>query len=464
MQSEPGNTTKNRKVSDSLAVRRTALHILTTLDRSERTLDAVLAQTEPSVRLGDPRDRALLNALTFGVLRWQARLDFLIAAFSRTPLNKIKTEVRNILRIGLYQIVFLDRVPNSAAVNTAVELTKSVAPDWVVRYVNAVLRRASVEHSRVAFPDRNTDPVAAIAVQKSFPRWLVRRWVDRMGVEKTALLCDAVNRIPPLTVRTNTLKTDRNTLLQELAGQAESAWPTQVSPEGIGLRHPRGPVAAMAAFQNGWFQVQDEAAQLVTWMLDPQPEERIFDACAGLGGKTGHIAQKMENRGEVLATDRSREKLERLQEQMHRMGITIVQCRELDLRQAGSLSQIGRFHRILVDAPCSGLGVLRRNPDAKWKSRAAQLRQYKDQQLRLLECLVDALRPGGRMVYAVCSREPEEGEMVLESFLKQHREFALEDPAGWMPAAAAGLLQDGMLKTSPLDHDMDGFFAVSLTR
>lgn len=461
MQSEPS---KFAVSPDPLAVRRAALQTLTALDRSLQTLDALLEDGQSDDRPPDARDRALLNALIFGVLRWRSRLDYLIAAFSRTPLKKIKPEVLNILRMGLYQIAFLDRIPDSAAVNTSVELAKSVAPDWVVRYVNAVLRRACVEHSQVAFPDVGTDPIAATAVRKSFPDWLVRRWVARQGLQKTLALCDAVNRIPPVTVRTNTLKTDRSTLLQELAAEAESVWPTEIAPEGIGIRQPKRPVGEMQAFQRGCFQVQDEAAQLVTWMLNPQPGQRILDACAGLGGKTGHIAQCMQNHGTVLAADRNAHKLTRLQAQMHRMGITIVQGCELDLQRKPLAAQLGRFHRILIDAPCSGLGVLRRNPDAKWKSRENQLERYGAGQLHMLDCLADLLMDGGRMVYAVCSREPEEGDQVAEAFLTRHPEFALEDPAAWMPESAHRLLQGGVLRTSPARHDMDGFFAVSLTR
>jgi 16S rRNA (cytosine967-C5)-methyltransferase len=360
--------------------------------------------------------------------------------------------------------VFLDRIPVSAAVNTSVELAKSTAPGWVVRFVNAVLRRASVEHSQVAFPSLETDPVKAIAVQKSFPDWLVRRWIGRMGVEKTMELCDAVNRIPALTLRTNTLKTDRGGLLQALASEADSAWATEIAPEGIGLRQPKRSFARMEAFAKGWFQVQDEAAQLVTWMLHPQPGERVLDACAGLGGKTGHIAQRMHNRGELLAVDRSRSKLARLQEQMDRMGFTVIRCQELDLQQPDAAARIGRFDRILLDAPCSGLGVLRRNPDAKWRCRREQLKQYQSRQLQLLDCLANQLAAGGRLVYAVCSREPEEGQQVIDAFLQRHPEFELTDPAAWMPPAAVGMLQNRMLLTSPLQHDMDGFFAVSLTR
>lgn len=458
-------TTENRAhrdAADPMGVRRTALHILTALDRSDRTLDALLEEHEPRLRLADSRDRALLNVLTFGVLRWRARLDYLIAAFSRTPLRKIKPEVLNILRIGLFQIAFLDRIPVSAAVNTAVELTKTVAPQWVVRYVNAVLRSAAVKHAQVEWPAIETDPIAAIAARKSFPAWLVRRWVDRMGIATTQDLCDAVNRIPPLTLRTNTLKIECGRLLDALRPEAESAWTTAIAPEGIGLRQPQKSVAAMPGFDQGWFQVQDEAAQLVTWMLHPQPGERVLDACAGLGGKTGHIAQHMQDRGELLAVDRSKAKLARLHEQMQRMGFTMISSRPLDLRSAAD--QLGRFDRILLDAPCSGLGVLRRNPDAKWRVQPKQLARYAAGQLQLLESLANQLAAGGRMVYAVCSTEPEEGVGVVESFLNRHPGFELEDPSAWMPPAAADLLHDGMLQTSPLQQDMDGFFAASLRR
>jgi 16S rRNA (cytosine967-C5)-methyltransferase len=446
-------------------VRKTALYILNTLNKERNTLDNLLEDVFREKTLFSKKDRALLQALVYGVLRWRGRLDYIIDYFSKTRLNKINPNVLNILRLGLFQIIYLDRIPVSAAVNTSVEMTKAAAAPWVVGYVNGLLRNAVREYGHVTFPDVDKDPVKALATKKSFPEWLVKRWLDRFGLKETGLLCDAINTIPPITVRCNTLKTNRKKLVKALERYAEKIKITNYAPDGGFFFNPKRSIPNIEAFENGLFQVQDEAAQLVTLHLNPQSGETILDACAGLGGKTGHIAQMMKNSGRLVAMDKDENKLMRLESEMHRLGVSIVTTCIHDLSSPLNREHFGKFDRILLDAPCSGLGVLRRNPDIKWRASQQNLAYCQKRQALFLDNLAHFVKPFGILVYAVCSMEPEENESVIKGFLNKHAKFAIEKKSTGLSFDACSLVTiDGYFKTFPHLNNMDGFFSVCMKR
>jgi len=445
--------------------RKIALLILNTLDKEHKTLDSVLDDILGQETRLERKDRALINALVYGVLRWRGRLDWIIGNFSKTRLNKIDPPVLNILRLGLFQMAYLDRIPVSAAVNTSVEMAKSTAPPWVVRYVNGLLRNAAREYQHLPYPDIEKDFVSALAVEKSFPQWLIKRWLERFDIEETERICDAINTIPPITIRTNTLKTPRTQLIKSLQGVAEKIVPTPYAPEGVSFRNPKISISEMQAFQDGFFQVQDEAAQLVTLVLNPQPGETVLDACAGLGGKTGHIAQMMKNHGRIIALDHDEQKSLKLVSEMNRLGVSIVTTPIHDLNTPLSPERFGKFDRILLDAPCSGLGVLRRNPDAKWTIKKHNLAHHHARQARFLDNLADLVKPAGVLVYAVCSTEPEENVAVVKGFLNKHADFVIENNhKGLTPGTGALVNKKGFLVTSPHLNNMDGFFVACLRR
>jgi len=442
-----------------------ALSVLNRLNRGRKTLDNVLEDTLEDKNALSKRDQALFNALVYGVLRWRNRLDWIVAQFSTTPLNKIEPNVLNIMRIGLFQIVFLDRIPVSAAANTSVEMTKAMKAPWVVRYVNALLRKASGGYQSLAFPDVERDPVKALAVIKSFPEWLVKKWIDRLGINETSQLCDAINTIPSITVRTNSIKTTREKLLIALANDAEKIQRTQFAPEGICFSHLRVSIPKIESFQKGWFQVQDEAAQLISCFLNPQPGEKILDACAGLGGKTFHIAQMMKNKGQIVAVDIDIRKLQEIESEKNRLGISIISTCRHDLNEPFHKKEFNEFDRILLDAPCSGLGVLRRNPDTKWRASKRGLQRYKERQLRLLDNLAPRIKPGGIIVFAVCSIEPEENQEVVNAFLNKRSNFAIDTDYEKLSFPSDHLIdQNGFMITFPHRHNMDGFFSTRLKR
>jgi len=442
-----------------------AFTILQRLESGRITLDDLLSRsTEDFSAMSEP-DRSLAYALIYGVLRWRERLDWMIGRFSNRAFRRIDPLALHALRMGLFQIVFLDRIPPSAAVNTSVSLVKSSQKPWLSGFVNALLRRAAREAGKLALPDPAKDPVEAISVAGSCPRWLVRRWIDRFGEEETGRLCEAINTVPPLTVRVNTLKTDRDRLLEAMIADADVLRPARYAPEGLCLRGLKKPVDGLSGFAEGWFQVQDEAAQLVGCLLDPRPGETVLDVCAGLGGKTGHIAQRMENRGTVVAADKNRAKLTRLKTEMDRLGVSVVQTCQADLeRSLGHLTE-RTFQRVLLDAPCSGLGVLRRNPDAKWAADPKRLSAFARRQRLFLNQAASLVAPGGILVYAVCSMEPEETVGVADPFLLERPDFIVEAGAKTLPDPTAHMVSEkGDLRTFPHRDDMDGFFAIRFRR
>jgi 16S rRNA (cytosine967-C5)-methyltransferase len=446
------------------SARRIAYDVLFQSITGPHTLDYQLDAAEARIARLRAADRALTHALVYGTLRWQARLDYQIDRLARKP-QKIDLRTRIILRIALFQMHHMDRVPDSALVHTAVELTREIGRTWDAGFVNGILRRAAAVRENIDWPDMQSAPEIALSVRHSFPRWLSARWIERFGPEQALRLCEAINTVPPITIRTNTLKTDRERLIEAIGAEIRRIDATAHSPEGIMLSGFNNPISEWNAFQNGWFQVQDEGAQMISHALSPEPGETIWDACAGLGTKSAHLAQLMHNQGAVLATDRHAFKLERLTREMQRLGITIAKTRCTDLTAGRVLSDLPRFDRILVDAPCSGLGVLRKNPDGKWKVSPDDLVSNHQRQLSILETTCRHLRSGGMLLYAVCSFEPEENEDVVKAFLQKHPEFAIQ-PVMMKPETRSEhlLTPEGWFRTYPHRHGMDGFFAAAMVK
>jgi 16S rRNA (cytosine967-C5)-methyltransferase len=449
--------------------RRTTLMILNRLGKEQTTLDILIDEILNKDATLSQKDRALANALVFGVLRQQSRLDYIITNFSKTPLGKIDPAILNILRIGLFQLTNMSRIPVSAAVNTSVEMAKGFGPLWVVRYVNGLLRNASRNLSTVKFPSNN------LSISKSFPEWMIARWISQFGKDEAIELCDASNMIPPVTIRANTLTTTRKELMESFRfekGRHEVARPdafrmeeTGFSPTGIRLYNLYKPIHTFDSFKKGCFQVQDEAAQLSSILLNPEPGDNVLDACAGLGGKTSHLAQLMKNQGRILAMDNNEKKLIRLDAEMKRLGISIVIPSVNDLNAPISKKKENTFDKILLDAPCSGLGVIRRNPDAKWHTTEKEITWCSERQLDFLLRVSENLTPGGILVYTVCSTEPEENKQVIQAFLLKRKKFMVDRNISHLPPNVASLLDDeGYLYTFPHLHQTDGFFSVRIKR
>ena len=473
-------TTSQRPSSDARSISRSshrgaravALQALLTLDQRPIFADEVLDRLFDRAQL-DARDRALVLELVYGVLRHRTRLDWAIDRVSQKPVERLPAIVRTALRLGAYQLLHLDKIPASAAVHETVALVKSVrrgpSMTWA-GYVNALLRTLS--RDPLSPSPQLDDPAASLSLQYSCPSWLIERWLGRYSATAVESLCRATLEIPPLTLRVNTLKRDLATLLRELQDDGYAAEPCRISPVGIVLTKC-GPVGALPAITKGHCYVEDEGAQLIPLLLDAKPGERILDACAAPGGKSTHLAALMADRGELVAVDRDPDRLARLRENCARLDITMVTPVVGELTQ--DLSRGARlppnhwasrpFDRMLLDAPCSALGVLRRHPEAKWRKNASVVAQHQALQLDLIERVSGLLRAGGVFVYSTCSTEPDENEEVIDQFCARHPEFHRESVAPWLPPNAGSLTTSrGDFSTHLNPHSMDVFYAARLRK
>lgn len=404
-----------------------------------------------------PRDVALATELVYGTLRWQRYCDWILGPHSRRPLAALDPRVRVLLRMTAYQLAFLDRVPAFAAVNDAVSLAprRPGAPAFVNAVLRALARRGA--HEREPAPPR--DPVEALAVRCSFPTWLAARWVARWGPAEAEALMRALNERPPLTVRANVLRATPGALAARLAAEEGlAATPTRFAPEGLLVEHG-GPPGAWRAFADGACTVQDEASMLVSRLLDPPPGGTVADVCAAPGTKSTHLAELMGDRGRLLAFDPDPARLARVREAAARLGLAAIETHRGDV-EALAPAFAGACDAVLVDAPCTNLGVLRRHPEVKWRRQPADLAAAARRQGAILAAAASLVRPGGRLVYATCSLEPEENEAVVGAFLAGHPDFRSDPPAVFpLPLGA-----DGVLRCLPHRHGTDGFTAVRLRR
>ena len=439
--------------------RELAVEILNRIDQkgahAEPLLDAALSGTG----IQNPQDRGLLTELVYGTLRMRGRLDWIVGRLYRGDDAALETPVRNILRTGLYQLLFTDRIPPFAAVNEAVGIAKKSCPA-AAGLVNAILRNVLREKEHIAWPEMAKDPGRAIAVLHSHPRWLVERWLDRYGIDETIAACRANNGIPPLAVRVNGLKTSREKAVATLAAEGITAETTRYSQDGIILTTPAAGLRETAAFRGGLIRVQDEASQLVARLCAPKPGERVLDLCAGAGGKTLHLAALMKNRGKITAVDLHPDQLRLLTAEASRLGVTIVETHPGNATRTPDAFS-GAFDRVLLDAPCSGLGTLRRNPEIRWRIAPADLEKCAQIQRRLLWSAALCMKPGGRLVYTTCTVTPEENENVVTDFLASHPAFTCISPES-IPLELIDA--NGFFRTFPHHHGTDGFFGALFTR
>ncbi|MBT3806545.1 MAG: 16S rRNA (cytosine(967)-C(5))-methyltransferase RsmB [Desulfobacula sp.] len=447
--------------------RHIALNVLVSWHNSSQNLDKSMENLSLEISSLTKNDRNLCNALIFGVLRHRGSIDWTLSTFSKTPLKKLNITLLYLLRIALFQIQYLDRIPAFAAINTTVDIAKKLLGKKAAGFINAVLRNAADNFSKVAFPDIKKNKSKFISIKFSLPLWLSKKWNHAFGFEKVCRLCQQINTIPQITLRTNTSKNNRQSLAKELSFVAKNIQLTEYASQGISFTNPSIPIQEFETFKLGLFQIQDEAAQIVTDFLAPVPNEKILDACAGLGGKTGHIAQLMENKGTIIASDVDPKKLESLEIESKRLGIDIIHTKPLNLLKTSIKDFNFYFDRVLIDAPCTGLGVLRRNPDTKWDRSKNDIARLSGQQKKMLNSAANLVKPGGLLVYAVCSCEKEENEDVIHHFLNKRKDFSIDKDfkSNNYDSLITSLISgEGFLKTYPDANNMDGFFAARLKR
>lgn len=439
--------------------RRLAWEVLIAVDEGAFA-DAELGRRSARAHLA-PRDQALAARLVYGTLAWQGFLDHLLAGLGR-PAASLDPPLRTLIRLALFQLTKLSRVPDFAAVDTAVELSKTFRRGAASGLVNALLRRFLRERDHIGFPARVDDLASHLAVTGSHPRWLVERWLIELGAERTEALLAADNEAAPTVLRVNRLKISRAELMDALAAAGVTVHPEAAAPDAIVLDGGADP-ASLAGYAEGLFSSQGEASQLVAVLLDAQPGERVLDACAAPGGKTTYVAERMKGEGSVRAIDLNAVGLEHVARAARRLGLRCIQTVAADAADP-TVAAGPTFDRVLLDAPCSGLGTLRQHPEIRWRRTPATLAEAATLQGRLVRALADRVRPGGVLVYATCTLVRIENDDIVDAFLADRPDFIRDDPRA-LPAAVAPFVDDaGVFRTAPYQGGLDGFFAVRLKR
>ncbi len=454
-------------MSGGITARDLARGVLVRVERDGAFAGRALAAALDRAPEMSAADRGLATELVYGVLRRRARLDRAIGALARHGIDGLDVEVRAALRTGAYQLLFLDRVPAYAAVSDAVEACKRAKGKGAAGFANAILRGLG-RTGEPPLPDPAADPAAYLEVAAGFPDWLARLTLAEMPAADAIAFGEASVAAAPVTLRANTARIPRDALVERLRTERPDAAlePSAVAPDAILARRFEAP-ATTAAWREGLFAVQDAGAQVIAELCGAAAGERILDACAGVGGKTAHLMALGGGRARVEAADLSEAKLREGERTLHRLGLGSAPARAVDLMKPLA-ETAGQFDRVLLDAPCSGLGVLRRHPEALLRRTPADLAALAAAQRRMLATVAAVVRPGGLLVYAVCTFDRAECEDVVLAFRRDHPRFRVE-PA----TAAAGrvpwprlMLADGPLagaiRTWPQRDDADGFFAVRL--
>ena len=411
----------------------------------------------------DSKDRALTTELSYGTLRWRRKIDFAISSFSHRPLSDIEPNLLRVLRLSAYQILLLDRIPIWAAVDQGTSLASVLRGKKAAGFVNGLLRSMATGRDSIPWPKPESDLHEYLGVMHSFPDWMVRMWLDAYGQEKATALFDAINHPAPLWVRANTLRVESARLVELLQASGYNAQKDE-GVEGAVAMQEVGDVTQIGSHEEGWFHVQNRAAQVVCHMLDAFPGHRILDACGAPGGKTATLAQLIGDRGEIFSVDVHPARLGLVRQLLDRLGIRCVRTFSVDLTRPPP-SEWGQFDRVLLDAPCSSLGVLRRHPEGKWRVSPDDPRRLAQIQGQLLDSVSAVLKPGGILVYSVCTLTPDEGEAVKNAFLAKHPEFEpAPNPINVHAHWKKFLRGDGVMTTFPDRQGMDGFYAVRLRR
>jgi 16S rRNA (cytosine967-C5)-methyltransferase len=447
-------------VAGKMGARQVALEVLNRVEEQKSYSNLELKHVLERTELSAP-DVGLVTELVYGTIQRQHTLDYVLSHFVKG--KKVQPWVRNLLRLSLYQIRFLDRIPDRAAVHEAVEIAKRKGHQGIASMVNGVLRNV-LRQPDVWERLPEGDAVKRMAIAESHPEWLVRRWINTYGEETARSICQSNNRAPHTAVRVNTLKTTRDDLLQRLGEEFPGVKASALSPYGIVF--PGGHAAGTVWFRDGFFTVQDESSMLVAPALAVQPGMRVLDACAAPGGKTTHLAELMQNRGEIVASDVHPHKRDLIAQTARRLGIDIIEAIVSDALHLPD-KNLGVFDRILLDAPCTGFGVIRRKPDLKWNKTAEDVKEIAALQMELLKQVSKLLAPGGMLVYSTCTIEPEENEQIVRRFVSEHPHFELDRSlADDLPEPVKRELDcsSGFVQLLPHYFDSDGFFIARLKR
>lgn len=396
------------------------------------------------IKRGNPDNPGFVRELVYGVLENKYLLDYIIDYFVPSGAARLKHQDLTILRMGIYQIGYMDSVPEYAAVNESVDLAKKYAKGRAA-FINGVLRTYIREKYKVNLPDRGEDEVKYLSIKYSYEPWIIELWMEQYETDFVEELLQAGNKTPALVIRLNWLKIMKKDLMAQLEEKGFKVWEGKLAPNAIYVEGPN--LLDTPEYKHGMFSVQDESSQLATVMLDPQHGEFIMDVCAAPGGKTLAIAERMNNTGTVLASDIYTRKVRIIDQEAKRLGVTNVKTRTWDATKVDS-DYIGKVDRVLVDAPCSGLGVIRRKPEIKYKKINTEIDQLPRKQAEILSASSRYVKSGGTLVYCTCTINPEENQKIVSDFLRKNKDFEKQD----------------MLQLLPNVDGTDGFFICKMVR
>jgi 16S rRNA (cytosine967-C5)-methyltransferase len=437
--------------------RRAAFDILDRVESESAYASVLIAQLSESGLSRE--DRALTQELVLGVLRWRGLLDYLIERYAKRPIARFDLKVLIALRMGLYQLRYLSRIPQSAAVNESVNLVKRARATSAAGLANAVLRSAARSIDQRA-GEELTDPVERASIELSHPVWMLERWRGLRGDDETHALALANNSPATQTFRVNTIRFTVADALEQLAAEGVTTRESELAPGAFVVESGPGSSVARAA-ERGLIYIQDQASQLVSLLLDAKPGHRVLDLCAAPGSKSSHIAALTENTVHIVSCDVHPHRLGTLRAMCRRLGVTSIDAVALDAARALPFAESSiKFDRVLVDAPCSGTGTLRGNPEIKWRLTLEDIENLAKLQLSLLQNASAAVAVGGRLLYSTCSLEREENEAVIREFLDGDAPFRVIEP----DVRGDLLTDDGFVRTFPHRHGSDGFFAAVLEK
>jgi 16S rRNA (cytosine967-C5)-methyltransferase len=438
--------------------------ILCRCERTDSYLEKLIDAELKNDTLND-FDKSLLNEMSHGVIRWMRRLDWFLNGFYRGNYEKCLPEVKNALRVALYQILFLNKIPYSAAVNEAVEFVKRIHGDKHAAVVNGLLRTIIRTLDNLVWPSREIDEVNYLGLVQSHPNWMVKRWINRFGFDEAVKLCEANNKRPFLSLRVNKLKITP----EELAGHLKEKNIQYRKSEYLDYFFTIKIMAKIYAdefFKAGYFTVQDISAGLVAHLVAPKKDDLVIDMCAAPGGKTSHLSELMGNEGKIIAVEKYLSRAEMMKTNLARLGVNNAEVVYDDVNNPSSQylkeGLLGKADKILVDVPCSGHGVLSKKPDIKWKRELEDIKKLQVLQTEILENSIKYLKPDGAIVYSTCTIEEEENIEVIKDFLARHPEFKIDDAKQYVTPKVVN--EEGCVEVFPHRHNIDGAFSVRLVR
>ena len=434
-----------------------ALRTIRRVEKDRAYLDRLIDFYQNQVRL-KPVERRLFSELAYGVVRHQRRLDFYLEQVMDRKISQTDLTTRCLLRLGAYQILFLEKIPVSAAVNETVKLSARYARP----FINAVLRSLAKKKDQLVVPESLPTLRERLGVKYSHPDWMVEYFLKLFGEEETEKILEGNNQRAPICLRVNHLRTSRTALIELLKKSGINAREGKFSPLAVLIEEHKYPVR-LPGYEEGLFAVQDEASQVVVMLLSPKPGEKILDACSAPGTKTLEIYQLMERKGRLVSADINQSRLKLVKKEARRLGLFGFELLAQDLTQPLELSGKKLFDKILIDAPCTGLGTIRRHPEIKWQRSQEDIFTLSRLQKNLVKNLVKYLKPGGILVYSTCTWTREENQQVIAPLLDKG-EFELEDPKPYLPGSARALIKDNMMQTFPSEHGTDGFCAFRLKK